>query len=95
MKRFALAAVLGSMRQLLAITIALLAVAGAFYLSGHKLNNPDHYRFAGCPSQGFVYHDVPPPCMPPTRAAWQIPLAVMVTLIGLGAAVTVAGERRP
>lgn len=94
MKRFALVAVIGSMRQLLAITIAIVAVAGAFYLGDHKLNNPDHYQFGGCPSQGFVYHDIPPPCRPPTRAAWQIPLAIMVAVVGLGAAATVAGERR-
>jgi hypothetical protein len=33
------------------------------------------------------------PCRLPTRAAWQIPLAVVIALGGPGAAVVVAGER--
>ena len=91
MKRFVLGAVISSTRRLLAISIALLAIAGTFYLGGHKLNNPDHYRYGGCPFH--VTHGFPLSCAPPTRATWQIPAAILIAAAGLGAAVVVAGER--
>jgi hypothetical protein len=91
MKGFVLAAVIGSMRRLLAVVIVLLAIAGASYLGSHKLESPDHYEYGGCPF--YFTHGPPPPCAPPTRAAWQIPVAVLIAVVGLGAAITVAGER--
>ncbi len=93
MKRFLLAAFVGSARQLLAVFIAVLAVAGTAYLGSHKLSNPYHYQHGFCPDEGFVNHFGPPPCRPPARAAWQIPLAVAIATLGVGAAVMVAGER--
>lgn len=93
MKRFTLAAVIGSLRQVLAILILLLAIPTTAYLVSRKLSNPDHYQYGFCPSEGFVYHAPPPPCSPPTRAAWQIPVAVVIAIGGLGAAVAVASTR--
>ena len=94
MKGFALAGVIGSMRQALAIVIALLAIAGTAYLVTHKLSNPDGYQYGICTWYGQVLHGPLRACGPPTRAAWQIPLAVVIGLGGLGAAVTVT-RRRP
>ena len=48
MTRFGLSAVIGSVRQMLAVVIALLAIAGAVYLVSHKLSNPDHYAYGSC-----------------------------------------------
>lgn len=92
-----LAAATDSMRQMLAIVIAVLAIAGAGYLVSRNLSNPDHYVYLQYPdgtgAQGYcVGRNLPlggiglPPCDPPTRAAWQIPLAVLIALFGLGAA---------
>jgi hypothetical protein len=96
MKRFALAAVLGSMGRALAVVVALVALAGALYFGGHKLSNPDHYSAVGggiCnrPFNG-VHMEGPPPCSPPTRAAWQIPLAVLLAAVALGAVLASANE---
>ena len=44
MKRFVLAAVVGSLRRALAVVIALVALSGAIYFGSHKLSNPDHYH---------------------------------------------------
>ena len=93
MKQFTLGAVLGSVRQLLAIIIAVLSIAGAAYLGSHELSNPDHYAYGGCPSQAFVNHGWLLPCRPPTRSAWQTPLAITIAALGLGAAVKIAGGR--
>ena len=68
-------------------------MAGTAYLGSHKLSNPDQYQRGFCPDEGFVYHAYPPPCRPPTRAAWQIPLAFAIATLGLGAAVKIASER--
>ncbi|MGH3053502.1 MAG: hypothetical protein ACRDL7_00815 [Gaiellaceae bacterium] len=95
MTRLVLAAVIGSVRRLLAIFIAVLAIAGAAYLGSHKLSNPSHYEYGGCPSH-FGTTFISPGhrlCSPPTLAAWQIPLAVVIALGGLGAAFVVVGER--
>ena len=92
MKGFVLAAVLHSLRQALAIVLAGLAVAGTAYLGSHKLSNPDHYRYGGC-YRTFFTHGFPPRCNPPTRAAWQIPLAIAIGVVGLGSALAVAGKR--
>jgi hypothetical protein len=91
MKGFVLEAVISSTRRLLAVGIVLLAIAGTSYLGSHKLDNPDHYRYGGCPFH--VTHGWPPACRPPARAAWQIPVAILLAAAGLGAAVVVAGER--
>jgi hypothetical protein len=93
MKRIVLAGVVGSTRQLLAIVIAVAAIAGAGYLVSHKLSNPDHYAYGGCPFQG-IDHGFPRPCRPPTRAPWQIPLAIVIAVGGLGVAVVVVGDGR-
>jgi hypothetical protein len=90
MKGFVLAAVMVSARQALAIIIAVLAIAGAVYLVSNKLNNPDHYRYGGCP---FKFTQEPLPCSPPTRAAWQIPLAIVLAAVGLGAGIAITSER--
>ena len=93
MKGFLLAAVVGSTRRVLAVIVAVLAVAGTSYLVSHKLSNPDHSRYGECPWYGVVSHGFPRACRPQTRAAWQIPLAIVIAVGGLGAAVMVAGER--
>ena len=93
MKALVLAAVIGSIRRLLAITIAVLTVAAAYYFGTHKLSNPDHYQYGGCPSYNVVVHSRPPTCLPPTLAGWQIPLAILIGAVGLGAAAAVSGQR--
>lgn len=93
MKGLVLAAVIGSVRQVLAIVIAVLAIAGAAYLGTHKLSNPDHYQYGLCSFSSVTNHGFPPPCRPPTRYAWQIPLAVVIAAFGLGAAVAVTSKR--
>ena len=96
MKGFVLSSVVGSVRQLLSIIIAVLAgrrKSGAD-LGSHKLSNPDHYRYGGCFSQNLINHGWPLQCLPPTRAAWQIPVAILIGTVGLGAAAVVGGERR-
>jgi hypothetical protein len=101
MKRFVLDAVVGSLRWAVAVVIALVALAGSIYFVGHKLDNPDHYQ--SLPSKGgpgCVYYTGPgliighqaPPCSPPTRAAWQIPLAVLLAAVALGAVLASANE---
>lgn len=96
MKGFALAAVLSSVRHALAILVALVAIAGAAYLGTHRLSNPDHYAYGVCPWYGSVSHGFPRVCRPPARADWQIPLAILTAIGGLGAAAAVGGstERR-
>jgi hypothetical protein len=101
MKRVVLAAVVGSLRRALAVVIALLALAGAIYFGSHKLSNPDHYHALiseggpGCVYPGPVRviwpHQVR--CSPPTRAAWQIPLAVLLAAVALAAVLASANER--
>jgi hypothetical protein len=93
MKRLALGAVVDSARWLLAFSIAVLAFAGSSYLVGRQLNNPDHYKYGVCPWYGQALHGPLRSCRLPTRATWQIPLAVVILLGGLGTAVLVAGER--
>jgi len=94
MRRFALAAVIGSARRLLAVVIAVLAIAGTAYLSSHRLSNPDHYAYGSCGDQGPIQlvHAGYSYCSPPTRAAWQIPLAVVIAILGSGAAIAVASR---
>jgi peptidoglycan/LPS O-acetylase OafA/YrhL len=86
--------VIGSLRQMLAAVIAVLAISGTYYLASHKLSNPDDYAYGECvyPPPGTLVQEARP-CRLPTRAAWQIPLAVVIALGGPGAAVVVAGER--
>ncbi|HEU5245336.1 MAG TPA: hypothetical protein VFU33_13135 [Gaiellaceae bacterium] len=99
MKRLVLAKVVGSARQVLAIFVALLAIAGVGYLVSHKLSNPSHYAYGDCFHPAGIYHGPIQPgsgCRPPTRAVWQIPLAIVIGAGGLGAALLIAGgPRRP
>ena len=94
MMRFALAAVIGSTRRLLAVIIAVLAIAGTAYLISHKLSNPDHYAYGSCGDQGPIqlFHAGDSYCSQPTRATWQIPLAVVIAILGSGAAIAVASR---
>jgi hypothetical protein len=88
-----LEAVVAATRQLLAIVIAVLSIAGAGYLLSHKLNNPDHFsswNYPYCvssPTDGLDHPIITQQhsCTPPARAAWQIPLAVLLAVLGLGA----------
>jgi hypothetical protein len=100
MKRFVLTTVLASLRQAIAVVVVLVALPAAVYLGTHRLSNPDNYQ--SLPSNGgpgCVYnlpqpnHGDPPPCSPPTRAAWQIPLAVVLGAVCLGAVLAGANER--
>jgi hypothetical protein len=94
MERFAFAATFSSLRRLLAVVVAGLAVALAGFLISHRLSNPDHYAYGTCPWLGHVYHGpYYPSCRPPARAVWQIPLAVVLVAGGLGAAAVLAGPR--
>jgi hypothetical protein len=95
MERFALAALFGSLRRLLAVVVAGLAIALAGFLISHKLSNPDHFSYGGCPWFGTIRHGpvLRSLCRPPTRAVWQIPVAVLLLAGGLGAAVVTAGRR--
>jgi hypothetical protein len=96
MKGLVLSRVVGSMRQVLAIVVALLTIAGTAYLVRHKLSNPDNYRYWQCFSPAGVFHGWPPPCAPPARAVWQIPLAIVIGVGGLGAAALITTRpRRP
>jgi hypothetical protein len=84
-------------RQVLAIVIAVLSIAGAGYLVSHDLSNPYHfvyYKYPPLTAQGYCGNNLPTGgithgmhvrCEPPTRAAWQIPLAVLLAILGLGA----------
>jgi hypothetical protein len=47
MKGFAFAAAAGSLRGVLAMLVASLAILGTVYFGGHKLSNPDHYSAVG------------------------------------------------
>jgi hypothetical protein len=95
MERFVLAAVFGSTRRLLAVVVAGLAIAGAGYLISHKLSNPDHYRYGHCPVPDTIVHGPirVSPCRPPAMAVWQIPLALVIAVGGLGAAAVLIGAR--
>src|SRR4051794_39821149 len=98
MARFAFAVVVGSMRNLLAIIIAVLAIAGAAYLGTHEVGFPVHQT--ACYSNPRLrtprlhtprLHT--PSCRQPTYAAWQIPLAILLAALGLGATAAVASDR--
>ena len=92
------------MRRALAVVVVLVALPAAIYVGSHKLGNPDNYqslRSNGGP--GCVYTHVHymrhstllpfgPTCSPPTRAAWQIPLAVLLAAVALGAVLASANE---
>ena len=95
MKGLVLGKVVESVRQVLAVFIVLLAIAGAAYLGSHKLSNPSHYQYGECFHPAGLYHGPIQTlgCMPPTRAAWQIPLAIVIGVGGLGAAILIT--RRP
>jgi hypothetical protein len=95
MERFSLGVVIGSIRQALAIFIVLVTIALTGYLVSHKLSNPDHYQYGTCPWSGHVVHGsiIGLSCRPPTRAAWQIPLAVVIAIGSLGSAAFVTSRR--
>jgi hypothetical protein len=92
MKRFGLAAVIGSVRQALAIFILLATAPAASFLVSHRLSNPDHWAYGGCPHPDYIIHAYSP-CRPPSQFAWQIPLAVVIALGGLGAAAAATSKR--
>jgi hypothetical protein len=105
MKGAGLEAIVTAVRQLLAIVIAVLSIGGTGYLLSHKLSNPPHYGYWKYPPVPGVGRCVPLPptplhegsmtnCEMPTRAAWQVPLAVLLAIVGLGAAGAVRGETR-
>jgi hypothetical protein len=76
---------LGLVRRGLAIVIA--AVAVAVYLGSAKLNAHGDFHCSAliltfCPRNDVRWT--------PTRATWQIPAAIVVAVVGLGAAVVVA-----
>jgi hypothetical protein len=92
MKRFAFAATTGSIRRALALTIAVVALAGTVALGRARLDNPGHYP--GCRySRTHTLALSVAPCTPPTRATWQIPLALLIAVGGLAAAVKANGDR--
>jgi hypothetical protein len=95
MERFSLGVVVGSARQALAIFIVLVTVALTAFLVSHKLSNPDHYQVGGCPFPVTIVHGPIQgfSCRPPSRAAWQIPLAIVIALGGLGAAAALTSRR--
>lgn len=95
MKEFVVAAVVGA-RQLLALVIALAAIGGAAYLGSHKLDKHGDYAYGSCPPHfgTTLITSSGPYCGPPTRGAWQSPVAILLGAFGLGAAVLVLGGRR-
>ena len=75
----------------------MLAVAGASYFVGHKLSNRGHYQRWGICAEpaGLVHITIVSrfSCSPPTRYAWQVPLALVILFGGLGVAVVTSGDR--
>jgi hypothetical protein len=93
MKGLVLAAVIGSVRQLLAIVVAVLAIAGAAYFGTHEVGFPVHQTACYvAPHDPRADLSPTPSCRQPNAAAWQIPVAIVLTVLGLGAA-AVAGGR--
>ena len=103
MKRFVVAKVLGSTGRALSVVVALVAIAGAIYFGTHKLSNPDNYQSLpskggpGCvyPGPAPITHPIQYHCSLPTRAAWQIPLAVVLTAVAMGAILAAGADVRP
>ena len=87
MTRFVLATSASSARQLLAIAIALAAIGWGGYLGSHPLN-----RVRGCWDSGFCRTGTPALS---SRFVWQIPVAVLLGLAGVGSALVVTGRCRP
>jgi hypothetical protein len=90
MRQFVLATAVGSARQMLALVVAVLAIGGAGYLRSHPLSN----SYGACPRQHQSTLNLYL-CEQPTRGGWQIPVAVLLGLGGLGSAVVIAGRSRP
>src|SRR4051794_4489756 len=93
MARFAFAVVVGSVRNLLAIIIAVLAIAGAAYPGTHEVGFPVHQTACYSNPRLHTPRLHTPSCRQPTYAAWQIPLAILLAALGLGAAAAVASDR--
>ena len=93
MKGFALAKLVRSTRQVLALFIAAVFFVGAASLGTYRLSNPGHYP--AC--LGATVEPMPlrewHPCKPPTRAGWQIPVCVLIALCGVSVAVVVTSRR--
>jgi hypothetical protein len=95
MKGLVLAKFIGSARQVLAVFVALVAIAGAAYLVSHKLSKHGDYAYGYCPPHfGTTLITVQSPCRLPTRAFWQIPLAIVIGVGGLGAAALITSRPR-
>lgn len=81
------------MRRALAIVVAGLAIAGAVYLAHLNLNA--HGYFACGRDVGSPY-PISGICAPSTshwvaeRASWQKPVAILIAVLGVGAAIVVA-----
>ena len=82
------------MRQALAVVVAAIALAGAAFLASADLVMHGHYY---CDTQGAP----PGECIlqgsywVADRAAWQIPVAILIGAVGLGAAFLLARTRKP
>lgn len=88
LRAFVLRAAVRSARQLVAVLIAALAIAGVGYLGSRPLDRSP----VACTSQAVISIRQ---CWRWTRADWQIPAAVLLGLAGMGSALVVAGHRRP
>jgi len=75
------------MRQGLAIVIAGVAIAGAVYLGSAKL---DAHGESHCSALILTFCPRKDLRWTPTRATWQIPVAIVIAAVGTGAAVVVA-----
>ena len=104
MRRFVLATAVGSARQVVAILVAAVAIGWAGYLGSHPLSNPSHLapyqrcfgvRFNGPIPPPSIPIEIVSQCRPRSRFAWQIPVAVLLGLAGIGSAAGIAGRRRP
>ena len=87
------------MRHGLAIVLAGIALAGAVYLGSLHLNKHGHYQCnavngSGYGSGGVTMCDARTSYWTPDRAVWQIPLAIVIAALGLGAAAAVARPGR-
>jgi hypothetical protein len=86
MLRFRLALIAYSTRLILPFVIAMLAIGGASYLGIVPLNDhgyPGGTALEQCSSNLLIFYAW---CGPNSRFAWQIPVGVLIGVVGLGAA---------
>jgi hypothetical protein len=93
MGRYVLASGIRAVRSALAICIALVAIAGATYLGTHRFNNPYHYDYGDCVAPQGIFHGYRS-CSRPSLFAWQIPLALVIGVGGVGVAVALTSRGR-